>query len=569
MEEPASLSDKDASSEEKTLNSDSKNNQEYLVMTVEIGDGRTDIITIHEYDDPSYLAQEFAAKHNLDLSLQKSLSKLIRQNQELVEKKNTIDGDIENWSDWPGSNHQSQHFVNYDMFTPKINAKSRKLMSKCERRGTVYERLYQKVKKPAETKESTKTLDNSTKNKSTNNINYGEWLYVRGMKMKEAAKKTSEEKKKEILEKDQKELTFSPTINKISSMMSPRYYEKPEEILYKKAETTKKKLELLKLKADEEALKECKFTPTINPRPRVRSQKNIHEELYLQAEKQKEKMLMIRENEIKQYSFAPNVELTKKREDFGKEPVHERLLNSRKKFEEGLEEIRKAQVTDFDLLTGQKFFTPVIESKTDRRDKPIWEHLYMIKDETTKERKEVQDEEKRFWDANASAQKTTENTQKIFQDFRNKQYEKIFHFLDSDNDGKISAALICINDLDSRTIEILAPIFEDLEENQHEIDLRGFIERLNILTKALNVDERAYLLKREQKPKEDEQERSPYISPASNKLAEKKRGDLSGNLYDRLVSASQLTEMRLKKHKELQKMFELKDCTFRPNLSKS
>ena len=369
MEEPTSNSNKDGSFQEKTINSDLKN-QEYLVMTVEIGDGRTDIITIHEDDDPSILAQEFASKHNLDMSLQKSLSKLIKQNKDLVDKKSNLDGDIENWSDWPGSNQHSQNYGKYDAFTPKINEKSRKLMERCERRGTVYERLYQKVKKP-ETKDSTKTLDISSKSKSTSNINYGEWLYVRGMKMKEAAKKSSEEKKKERLEKDEKELTFSPNINKVSSLMSPRFYEKPEEVLYKKAEKTKQKLEIIKQKIEEESLKECKFVPQINQFP-VQRQPNtkIHEKLYLQAEQKKEKMLTIRENELKQYTFSPNVELTKKQEEY-KQPVHERLLDSRRKFEENLEEIRKNKESDFDENTGQKLFRPKTESHIQRSGQPI------------------------------------------------------------------------------------------------------------------------------------------------------------------------------------------------------
>ena len=174
MEDPTTLSNKEISFQEKTLNTDSNKNQEYLVMTVEIGDGRTDIITIHEEDDPSFLAQEFATKHNLDMSLQKSLCKLIKQNKDLVEKKQAIDGDMENWSDWPVSNQQSQNYGRYDAFTPKINEKSKKILQKCDRKGTVYERLYQPVKKTNETKEHTKTLDVSNKSKSTNNINYGE-----------------------------------------------------------------------------------------------------------------------------------------------------------------------------------------------------------------------------------------------------------------------------------------------------------------------------------------------------------------------------------------------------------
>ena len=388
--------------------------------------------------------------------------------------------------------------------------------------------------------------------------------------MKEAAKKVSEEKKKESLDKDQKELTFSPTINKVSSMMSPRYYEKPEEILYKKAEKSKQKLELLKQKAEEDELKECNFMPKINHAPRLRdTQKTIYEELYSQAEKKKEKMLQKRDNDLKQYSFAPNIELTKKKDEKSKEPVHERLINSKKHFEESLEEKRKSKITDYDENTGQKFFQPIIESKTEPRNKPIWEHLYSIDSEIKKEREEALSEEKRFWDANASAQKTTVNTQKIFQDFRDKQYEKIFNLLDANKDGKISATEINLEGLDSKMIEILSPIFDDIQENNREIDMNGFIQRMDILSKALNVEERAYLIKRENKAVEEPQERIPYVSPASSKLAAKKRNDLSSDIYERLVSANELTELRLKKHKEVQELFELKDCTFRPNLTKN
>lgn len=562
-----SISHKEESFHDKTLNSDGNKNQEYLVMTVEIGDGRTDIIAIHEDDDPSILAQEFAMKHNLDLYLQKSLSKLIRQNKEIVEKKNN-DVDFEKWSDWPGSNYPSQINNKFDSFTPKINEKSRKIMSKCERRGTVYDRLYQKSKKNIESKESIKTLDMSSKSRSTNNINYGEWLYVRGMKMKEAAKKTVEEKKKEKDEKEVKELTFTPTINKVSSLMSPRYYEKPEEVLLKKAEMTKQKIQLMKEKSEKDEVKECTFSPVINSVHREKCGQTVHETLYHQAEKFKEKLLQKQENELRQYSFAPNVNLTKKKEE-NTEPVYERLMKSKKDLEERLELIRNSRAEDIDEMTGQKLFKPITESKVEGRDRPVWEVLYSKDSETKKEREEHMANDKKFWELNAAAEKTSENTKKIFQDFKEKQYEKLFNVLDHDKDGLISANSISLDNIDERTILILKPLFDDLQESNLEIDLKGFVQRIEMITKTLNVGDRSYLLKREVKPAEVQPERKPFVSTVSAKLAEKKRVDLSEDLYERLVSASKLTEMRLQKHKEIQEMFAYKDCTFRPNLKKT
>ena len=62
-------------------------NRELLVMTVEIGDGRQDIIAIREHDDPAELAKNFSDKHGLDASLQQSLTGLILENKEIIKKK--------------------------------------------------------------------------------------------------------------------------------------------------------------------------------------------------------------------------------------------------------------------------------------------------------------------------------------------------------------------------------------------------------------------------------------------------------------------------------------------------
>lgn len=59
---------------------------ELLVLTVSIGDGRQDILTIHTNDDPEVLAKDFARKHGLELSIQQYLVDLIRSNKEILEK---------------------------------------------------------------------------------------------------------------------------------------------------------------------------------------------------------------------------------------------------------------------------------------------------------------------------------------------------------------------------------------------------------------------------------------------------------------------------------------------------
>ena len=96
MEDPVSISEA----------GDVVGNTELLVMTVEIGDGRQDMIRIHENDDPDKLARSFAQKHNLEASLQSNLAMLIRQNKEMVEMR-TASPDNFKWAEYSGSMSQN------------------------------------------------------------------------------------------------------------------------------------------------------------------------------------------------------------------------------------------------------------------------------------------------------------------------------------------------------------------------------------------------------------------------------------------------------------------------------
>ena len=66
MEEPISLSDtEDFSLQDTSLMQASKDNQDYLIMTIELGDGQQQHLKIHSTDDPNQLAHDFIKVHNL------------------------------------------------------------------------------------------------------------------------------------------------------------------------------------------------------------------------------------------------------------------------------------------------------------------------------------------------------------------------------------------------------------------------------------------------------------------------------------------------------------------------
>jgi hypothetical protein len=169
-------------------------------------------------------------------------------------------------------------------------------------------------------------------------------------------------------------------------------------------------------------------------------------------------------------------------------------------------------------------------------------------------------------DIATTTKKSSENSEKIFHDFRLRQYERIFKTLDSDGDGVISATAIQIKDIDISALKILAPFFEELEESKETLDFSQFSGKMDILIKSLNVAQRSQLLKKENKVEALEPERKPFISPNSLLLAEKKRSTLPTDIYDRLTAANKMTEMRVQKIKEEKEKDHVKECTFKPVL---
>ena len=75
-------------------------------------------------------------------------------------------------------------------------------------------------------------------------------------------------------------------INEYSNLLSPRYFEKTEDLLLKKAGNYRDRLDELKSKAEEEEMKECSFTPKILPKSKSQSRDMAmpkYEELYAHA----------------------------------------------------------------------------------------------------------------------------------------------------------------------------------------------------------------------------------------------------------------------------------------------
>lgn len=66
-------------------------------------------------------------------------------------------------------------------------------------------------------------------------------------------------------------------------------------------------------------------------------------------------------------------------------------------------------------------------------------------------------------------------------------------------DGYINSIQISIDTLDAKTLDILTPLFKELQETGAMLDYDNFCKKLNSILSGLNVEEKAYLLKRDSK----------------------------------------------------------------------
>jgi hypothetical protein len=317
-------------------------------------------------------------------------------------------------------------------------------------------------------------------------------------------------------------------------------------------------------------MKECKFTPSINTKSKKNNQnKKTYDKLYEMAERLKEKQLKVQEEEQKQYTFKPDVSLTKKKGmKETKDDFFDRLDSAKKVYDQELDRIRKEQEEkDVDDITGQKLFKPVVNSTEKRATQAdVWNILYSRNDTKKKELEDLQKEQLKQTEAASVAKKSLAESDKIFHDFRQRQYERLFITLDSDCDGFISANAIRIDQVDVKALEILTPFFEELQTSEETLDFMQFCNKMDVLCKGLNVAQRSTLLKKETKQETVEAERKPFISQTSVILAEKKRSSMPGDMYERLTAANKMTEMRVQKIKEEKEKEASKECTFRPSL---
>ena len=223
-------------------------NNEVLIITIDIGDGRKDDLSVKEDDDPQLLAEMFCKKHKLGPEVKKALVEQIEQNLELH-----VEDDISTLLSVNKSYESRAKRSNQESVRSSLGIGSENTpISVKQPLPSSYEKKNTKIEEIRNSKESI-----ISKNASMNN--YGEKLYLKGIRFIENANKKKLNYIQERKEKEMQDTTFKPKIN---SKNSDR--KQVQEILLKKGREKQEHIERKRGEVLEKELSACTFSPFIN-----------------------------------------------------------------------------------------------------------------------------------------------------------------------------------------------------------------------------------------------------------------------------------------------------------------
>lgn len=485
---------------------EAESNARILVIKIDISDSIKGDLIIHENDDPDKISQDFINKYSLDSTMKKPLIEVIKSHQEKFrKKKQTV--------------HKKQQSQGTILYKNSANT-------------SVAQRLL---------KHSFRYSSPSKKCNSHANINYGHLLYEKGKRMKENNKQLSEKRIQDKETESKKNLTFKPEISQNSKEIVKTWERE------KKQEKNREHMQKLYAEKQEEEMKECYFVPQIIQKSnRTIDGKNIFDSLYQDAcvrRNSQETIMNSSKEGFKKSEIRRKSECT--------DEYFDKLSNSKKKTDEEIARLKREFEADYDKITGQKYFTPVTGRKPNsaRGERPIWDELYSSRNAVKEkiEEKKIQESEKFYT-------QPSESTCRFYENFKTHKFEALFKKLDSDRDGKISVENISLEDIEIQVIEVLSPIFKEMEETRAAMGLEEFVMKLDGLYAKITPQDKMVLIKNKAQICNEQLTFAPVINENSKRIAVGSKLHLGSNVYERSSAEREIRDLKMKKARELKEM---------------
>ena len=339
------------------------------------------------------------------------------------------------------------------------------------------------IKKKTKSKNKIRPLSSSH---SSTLLNFGERLYLKGIKLKEKSKEKIDKLKDELENEEKLNCTFQPKINNnllysISNINNKKLSNNNDNIINYK-EYIDNKIEYLKGKYKDN--KEYSFIPEINKKSKLmdnilnsQTDTDRFEKLYSNYKKQKLNLENLT-NRIydKKKMFQPKVNkyncpYTNMNFSDRQNVYLSRSLERKKVIKDQVE-------NPFDTHTGQKFFSPCINSNYKRDEKYNQQEylniLYYDFEKNIQKKKQLAKELQALECPNNESY-TNILSNDIFENKKLNSIKKIFKILDKDQDGIISKFSIFTKGLDNKILKILSPIIKELKEENESLSEKEFV----------------------------------------------------------------------------------------------
>jgi hypothetical protein len=370
--------------------------------------------------------------------------------------------------------------------------------------------------------------------------NYGEKLYVKGLRHKEQAEANKQLLKIQLEKKTAGLNTFHPVISSKSKQLAKDLKTRSESELRRGNHSSQ----------TSEA--EYTFAPKLNEKSLKLAEKNPSsnriQELYDDGKLKKQRILELnlqaRKNE---FPFKPN---GFKSQFVDTRQVVERLASSKK--DEEIEELRKKYEVTRDPNTGQVFFQPNIGKsyRFERMTENIWESLY-------RQQKKTPDQVQEF-PYNPIRLDSRLTTEKILMKVKIDRFLEIFNQLRPDENGFIVYENIVFNEVEPRILKVIMPLLDELQALAQPLNFEEFADSMERLLRTLNQpDKDLFLLKPKRKSEIQEGSLKKSFS----------HGDCTG-LYQRCVEKKCKVDEKMQIEREKLKIVELQGCTFQPRTIK-
>ena len=255
----------------------------------------------------------------------------------------------------------------------------------------------------------------------------------------------------------------------------------------------------------EEIDREFTFIPKVNKRKNVKSlafnsesNDSFNDDVFQTLYQKSKRKVNEKKIGIEKFKYKPKVNENyeyKKKADYIKQPVEERLINSKKNQLEDRKEKKKLKdqkEAAIDPKTGQKLHKPKIsrgpKKKYTDSNLSLHERLYTER-YIAQKKKEAENKGKKRWEETKGKAYSNQYSEKVLMDARKNKCRELFKLLDPDNCGKIGKDHIRLNYLSSKSLEVLEPILLIMEEKKISLNYDEFSKKADPLLSKLSLNQ--------------------------------------------------------------------------------